>query len=435
MLSVLWLALATTAAPADLAAPTRFTNLSAVDVFAIADRARVGGEIKEAITLYDALAKDPNPEIRAEARFRKGMMLADAGRHREAAQAFRSLLDEKPNAIRARLELARMLAAIGDEAAARRELRQVQAAGLPPEVAETVGKFDQILRSRKRLGGTFELALAPDTNINRATQARTLDTIIAPLTLSDDARAKSGVGAHVAGQAYARFPLTSSVAIVPRVSGLANIYRDHAFNDISGSALLGLEWQRSGDRLSPSVGRTWRWYGGRLYARTDAITMDWLHSIGRRSQFVASGSVSHADYLRNELQDGAIVDLSVSFERALTAESGASLTLSATRQTARDAGYATKAGGLTALTWRDVGKITLFASVGLRRTEGDAALFLFGERRREWLVTARGGATFRKLTIGPFAPFMRVAYERNRSSLQLYAYRRLATEFGFTRAF
>ncbi|KAK0350275.1 hypothetical protein LTR94_029687, partial [Friedmanniomyces endolithicus] len=107
---------------------------------------------------------------------------------------FRALLDEKPEVLAARLELARMLAAIGREQEARRELRQAQASGVPDEAAAMVDRFARALRSQKRLGGVFEIAVAPDSNINRATEARILDTVIAPLTLSDDARARSGAG-------------------------------------------------------------------------------------------------------------------------------------------------------------------------------------------------------------------------------------------------
>ncbi|MDX5982776.1 surface lipoprotein assembly modifier [Sphingomonas echinoides] len=414
---------------------THLQDLSAIDVFGLADRARAAGRIDDATGFYDALAHDPNADVRAEARFRKGMMLADLRRYREAALAFRAVLDEQPKAARARLELARMLAALGDERAARRELRQAQATGLPGSVAAAVGQFDQILRSHKRFGGSFELALAPDSNVNRATQVRTLDTIIAPLTLSNDARAQSGVGLRLAGQGYARLGLADGLALVPRLSTLANLYRASQFNDISGTALIGFEWQRQKDRFSPSIGRTWRWYGGALYAHTDAVSLDWLHILGRRAQLVVSGSASKATYRRNDLQDGAIGDLNVSIERALSAKAGASIGVSITRQTARDPGYATKAAGVSALGWRELGQTTVFVSGGLRRTEGDAALFLFGDRRREWLMTARAGATFRQLKIGAFSPYIRVSYERNASSLQLYQYARTASEVGITRAF
>lgn len=362
-------------------------------------------------------------------------MFVDAKRWREAAITFRALLDEQPNAPRVRLELARVLVAMGDETGARRQIRQAQAAGLPPEVAVTVGRFDRALRSRKPWGGTIEVALAPDSNVNRATQARVLDTIIAPLTLSDDARARSGIGARLAGQGYARIDLGQGFALVPRVAGVANLYRHHEFNDVSGSALVGLEWLHERDRLSASAGQARRWYGGRRYADTDTVTIDWLHGLGRLSQLVAMASVSHVTYARNGLQDGMIYDLGVSFERALSQRAGLSVTLSGTRQTARDPGYATAAGGLTLTGWREAGHTTLFASAGLRRTETDAALFLFGTRRQKWLLNARAGATLRGLAYRGFAPYVRLAYEQNRSTVGLYDYRRIATEIGISRAF
>lgn len=432
---VLALALASAAPAPPTVVEQQAKELSAIDIFGLADRAREEGRLADAIVFYDALMHDENAEIRAEARFRKGMMLASVKRYQEAAVALRSLLDEKPDAARVRLELARVLAAIGDEGAARRELRQAQATGLPPEVASTVGQFDQALRSRKRFGATLEIALAPDTNVNRATQARVVDTIIAPLTLSDDAREQSGVGVHLSGQTYGKIGIVKGLSLVPRVSSLATLFRKQEFSDISSTALIGLEWQRPRNRFSPSVGRTWRWYGGKLHVRTDVLSLNWFHALGRRSQLVVSGSASSGDYKRNDLQDGFIYDLNASVERALSSRMGVSISISGSRQTARDPGYATTSGGLTLLGWREMGPTTVFASVGARRTEGDAALFLFGDKRREWFFNARAGATFRSLTVRGLAPYARVSFEKNRSSLELYDYRRIATEVGITRAF
>lgn len=410
-------------------------HLSAIELFTVADHMRAQGRAEDALTIYDALSHDPDVEIRSEARFRKGMMLADAKRYREAAIAFRALLDEKPQAARVRLELARVLALIGDEGAARRELRQAQAAGLPPEVALVVDQFAGALRSRKTLGGFVEVAMAPDSNVNRATDARTLDTVIAPLTLSRDARARSGLGLKMSGQGYARLAVAPNLALVPRLSGTASLYRAQDFNDVSGSALLGLEWQRRRDRISPAVGYTWRWYGNDLYARTQTASIDWLHPLGRRNQLTVSASASRARYVANHLQDGRLYDLGLSLEHAFSGRAGGSISLSATRQTARDEGYATVAGGILLLGWREFGRTTAYLSVGLRRTEGDARLSLFPDRRREWLASATLGATMRRFAIAGFAPVVRLRYERNNSTVGIYDYERLAGEIGITRAF
>lgn len=418
-----------------VSAQTRLDGLSATDLFVLADRARAAGQSDDAAAIYDALTRDANADVRAEARYRKGMMLADARRFAEAAVAFRALLDEKPDAVGARLELARMLAALGDEPAARREIRQAQAGGLPDDVAITVDQFARALRSTRRFGGSIEVALAPDTNVNRATQARTLDTVIAPLTLSEDARARSGVGLKLAGQAFARIDLTDRLALLPRISGAGAFYRAEEFNDVSGSALLGVEWRIGKDRLSPSVGQTWRWYGNAPYARTATISIDWLHPMGRVGQLLVHGGASRADYRRNDLQDGALYDLSVGIERAVTERSGFGLTLAAYRQTARDPGYATVSVGASTVAWRDFGQVTLIATSGLHRLEGDARLFLFADRRREWLLRATGAAKFRQATVAGFAPVVRLVLERNQSTVGLYDYRRIALEVGIGRAF
>lgn len=429
----IFLAISMSTAP--ICAQETVEGLSAAQLFRLADTRKAAGAIDDALAIYDALSNDADSDIRAEARYRKGLMLADLGRFADAAVEFRALLDEKPDVLAARLELARMLAALGREKDARRELRQAQAIGIPADAAPAVDQFARALRSPERFGGSFELALAPDSNVNRATQARTLDTIIAPLTLSEDARAQSGIGIRTAGQAFAKIRMTDQLSLLPRLAGVANLYRDTRFNDISASALVGIEWQGTSDRVNWSVGKTYRWYGGKRYAQTRTVTVDWLRPIDKRSQIVATGSASEARYDRNALQDGAIYDLAVSYERALTASAGVTVTGSATRQTARDPGYATWAAGVRFGGWQEIGIGTVFVSTGMRRTVGDERLFLFPERRRDWLLTTRAGVNLRALSIAGFAPTIRVNLERNFSTVGIYDYRRIATEFGITRAF
>lgn len=432
---IAWLGILLLALGTPATAQERLENLSATDVFAMAEAARASGQVEDALTLYEGLSRDPDIEIRTEARFRKGMLLSQLGRNADAAVAFRAIIDEKPDAARVRLELARVLALLGDEAGARRALRQAQAAGLPPDVVAVVNQFAAALRSNRRAGGSFEIGFAPDSNINRATSARTLDTVIAPLTLSEDARAQSGVGLQGAGQVYVRVPLTDRLSLVPRTSGRGQFYRDDEFDDMSASALVGLEWSLGSDRLTPSAGRTWRWYGGALYAKTDTVALNWLHPIGQRAQLRVAGSAAYASYKRNPLQSGGLFDLSVAGEYALSQRSGFGASIGITRHDARDPGYATTAGALEAYAWRDAGRATLFVNAGVRRTVGDARLFLFPERRKDWFLQLSAGATLRWLTIEGFAPVIRVGVERNASTVGLYDYNRIATEIGITRAF
>ncbi|WP_109809293.1 surface lipoprotein assembly modifier [Sphingosinithalassobacter portus] len=430
-------ALTLVVAPATASAQNSRNNvhLSPTEMFALAQQAEQRGDDALAATLYEALTSDPDPELRAEARFRHARLLIRQHRLSEAAVLLRALLDEKPDAQRVRIELAAVLVQLGDEAGARRELRQAQAGELPPEVAQAVDQFANALRSRKPFGASIEVALVPDTNINRATDSATLDTIIAPLELSDDARQTSGIGARVAGQAYLRTPIGSKLSLVPRLSGQGEFYRKAQFNDISASGLIGVEWAPGRERFVLSGGGTYRWFGGDPYATTLSARIDWRHPIGRRAQLSVGATAARTDYRANDLQDGMLWNADIGVERALTSNSGASITLSGTRQTAQDPGYSNAAGGASLLYYRQVGRTTLFASALARRLEADARLFLYPERRRDWLLRAGLGATLRSLTVRQFAPVVRVEYERNFSTVGIYDYRRVAVTLGVTRAF
>jgi tetratricopeptide (TPR) repeat protein len=410
-------------------------GLNAVELFEMASKAAAAGRTPETLALYDALATDPDAEVRAEARFRKGQFFASLGRDREAAATYRRLLDEKPRAARVRLELARLLAKMGNEPGALRELRQAQVIGLPPDIAAQITQLSRVVRSPRRAGGSIDVALAPDSNINRATELRTLDTVIAPLDLSADARQTSGTGIKLFGQAFARQRVAEQVDLVFRANALASIFRESRFNDVSASIFAGLEWQLPRDRLTAALTGTRRWYGGEVFADSQAVSLDWLHPIASKSQLSTSLSVGRVRFRSNPLQDGDLFDASVTVERALGARSGVAVGVTATRQTATDASYAYSAVGPTAYAWRDAGHTTFFVATTSRRLIADTRNFLFLDKRREWLVTLRVGATLRQITVAGLSPIMRFGFERNVSSIALYDYHRKFAEVGLTRSF
>lgn len=147
-------------APASASAET--VTLSPAELFAFADRARDAGDYATAETAYRALAGNPDVELRSEARFRLGLMLADQQKRWSAAAIeFRRILDDKPKVARVRLELARMQAMLGNLRSAEREFRAAEAAGLPPEVERMVRFYANALSARKAFGGSLEIALAP----------------------------------------------------------------------------------------------------------------------------------------------------------------------------------------------------------------------------------------------------------------------------------
>lgn len=410
-------------------------HLSAPQMFERAEAALARKDPKVAEAAWRALMNDPDLHVRIEARFRLGMMYASLLRYSEAAMLFRQILDQQPGAQRVRLELARVLDLMGDESGARRALREAQAGGLPPDVARFVDRYSAALRSRKPLGASIELAIAPDTNVNRATRSNTLGTVLGDFTLNDDAQEKSGVGAALSAQAYARHNISDNVTLIARGAASADLYRESDFNDVSLGAAVGPEMRFGGDRIALEAGRSWRWYGGRPYSATNTIGISYFHPIDRQSQLRAVATLGDIGNKRNSLQDGQSYTLSLSYERAVSHRAGLGLSVVVDRQDARDPGYAATSGQVSVLGYREIGAATVVATLSYGRLEADARQFIFPRRRVDDLYRLSIGATFRQLAVGGFAPLVRVIAERNRSGVELYDYRRLRAEFGVTRAF
>lgn len=410
-------------------------RLDSGQLLELAGQAQKSRDYSTADTAYRALFSDPSVEVRSEARFRLAMMFVGLKRLPEAATLLRAILDEQPSAQRVRLELARVLDLMGDEVGARRALREAQAGGLPPDVARLVDRYSAALRAQKPLGASIDIALAPDSNINRATRSPTLGTVLGDFVLDDEAKQRSGLGLALRGQGYARLSVASNANLFGRISGSADLYRDGEFNDVALAATFGPELRSGADRLSLEAGGLWRWFGGQAYSRAATISVNYSHPLGRKAQLRGTASMAFVDNRLNSLLDGRTYSASLSYERALSSRAGIGITLSADRQALRDPGYSTWAGQVTLFGYRELGPVTLVATVSHGRLKADERLLIFPEARSDRLYRASLGATFRNFRIGTFAPFLRATYERNRSTTEIYDFRKVRAEVGITRAF
>ena len=419
--------------PAPPSAPP--ASLTAVELFGFADQAIAAGDFAAAEIAYRALSGDPDIELRTEARFRLAMMLADRlNRHRDAAIELRKILDEKPDAQRVRVELARMQLTIGNTGQAEREFRAAQVRGLPPEVERLVRFYANALSATKPLGGSLELAVAPDSNINRATRSDTLGTIIGDFDLDEDARAQSGIGLGLRAQGYFRTGLSESARLLVRLSGNADVYRKSQFNDVALSLQAGPEIVSGKDRISLALVTTWRWFGQELYSSAYGANVEWRHPLGQRSQLNVDGSVQRVDNRLNPLQDGSTLAFGIGIDHAFSERFGGGIQVQGQRMTARDPGYALASGGVNGYLFRELGSSTLALSLGYNRLEADARLFLYPRRRVDDRFTAALSGTFRRVRIGPFAPLLRLRYERNKSTVEIYDFNRIAGEAGLSLA-
>ena len=410
-------------------------TLSVAQTFRLAEVVAAKGDLQAARRIYEALARNRDSEVRAEARFRDAKLLVQMKQASAAAVRLRQILDEKPGATAVRLELASLLDQLGDKEGAWRQIRAAQAAGLPPSVARLVDRYSEALRAQRPFGASFEVALAPDSNINRATRSDTLGTVLGDFDIDKDSKARSGTGLSLHAQAFRRLPLGSGADLLFRINGYGDLYREKQFNDIAADVAFGPELNLGRDRLQLEIGATQRWFGQKPFLRSARVAGTFAHPLGIRTLLRLSSSAALVDNQMNDLQDGKIYSGQIGVERALSPTTGVAATFGVDRQSLRDPGYSTTGwrAGLTA--WRDIGRLTLTAGADYGRLHADERLSLFPDKRADQFTRFSLGATFRQLQVWGFAPVARLSIERNRSSIAFYDYRRTRTEVGFVRAF
>ncbi len=409
----------------------RKVELGASAMFRLANAAVAKGQTATAEAIYSVMEQDSDADVRAEARYRRARLYIAKGRKREAAVLLRRVLDEKPDAAPVRLELANVLAGLGDREAALRELRAVQSTGLPPAVARMVDRYSEALRASRPTGGSFEIALAPDSNINRATRLDSLGTVIGDFEIDEDSKARSGTGLSLRGQAYRRFGLgQSDASLLVRFSGSGDLYRETRFNDLAVDLTAGPEFQLGRTRINLDLGATQRWYGQEPLLRSLQLAATVARPLGSLAQLRISTSAAVLDNRFNDLQDGKRYAGKLAIERALSPAMGLGASVSLSRDALNDPGYSTTGWNVGVLGWRETGRITFSLAAQFGKLHADEALALFPERRSDRFSSLSIGATFRQLQLRGFAPILRLSIERNASTIAFYDYRRTRTEVG-----
>jgi hypothetical protein len=404
-------------------------------MFALAERADAQGDSTTVSAVYAALEQNPDADVRAEARFRHAKRFMAQNQNRDAAVLLRRILDEKPGATGVRLELAALLHQLGEDESALRQLRAAQAGRLPLSMSRMIDRYAASLRAAGPVGFNFEIAIAPDSNISRATRSDTLGTVLGDFDIDKDSQARSGTGLALRTDAFRRIALGGDHSIVLRAAASADLYSRSKFNDIVLDSAAAPEFHLGRRTIGVEAGVTQRWYGQKPFVRSVRLGGSISQPLGSRTQIRLSATGALLDNRLNDLQDGKSYSLQASLEHALSQTTGLALSLGGERLSARDAGYSTTGWRAGLLAWHDIGRATVTAQAEYGGLRADERLSLFPDKRSDKLSRLTIGATFRQLTLGGFAPVTRLIVERNKSSIEFYDYRRVRTEFGIARAF
>lgn len=411
------------------------TILGPGEILVAGERAERDGDRAAARLAYEILTSNRTKAVRNEARFRLARLMIGEHRPAKAALLLRAILDEEPGAQRVRLELASLLAKMGDETSALRQFRAASANGLPPDVRQLVARYATSLRSSRRLGGSLRLGFASDSNANRATGSDTIGTVVGDFTMGDDGRPVAARGITTQAEIYGRAHLSGDLSLAAAVSQNGTIHAKRGLDDQAIGVTFGPELTVGGIRLGTHFGASRRWYGGERLTDTADVKVDATTLVAGRLQATAAIATGRVRNFRNGMESGRTYSGSVGLEASLSPTTGAGASISAGRFQLRDRAYSGTTAQLSAFVYREAGGVTVTATATAARYRADGPIALFARRRNDLNYRATFGVVVRKLQVAGFAPTATLVREGNASPVELYRFRRTVLDIGISRAF
>ena len=414
------------------------------------------------LMLTAATAQDEAPlpiiDERAAALFQFGMeALAEAEQadsdqarrqlYDKAIAAFRRILVARPDLVRVRLELARVFFLKGRDQLARRHFEAVLAGGVPASVAANIHQFLAVMQARKRWTGYFGAAIAPDSNLNAASESQIIyiDTAFGrlPFTREGDFGAESGFGLSVWGGGEYQQGQRGNERLRLRVGGDVAVreYPGGDFDQHFVAAHVGPLWRfgpRTGLSLLATAQRQWLGgdpyvdeFGGRLELDRRLTPGIW-----------ARGTVAYRqrDHLSRNFLDGPVADFTAALAWTPAPVLRVHMTVGYTRDHAalehwRNLSRWVRVGTSLAL---PLG-FTLGTSAQIRRTSYDGAgrvhLTLHGRPRRDRIRSFTVSVLNRALTLYGFSPQLALIHEARLTNAQAQDYDRNRAELRFVRQF
>ncbi len=390
-------------------------------------------------------------------RFRAGMEALDAARTTddwetrdekldEAIDIFRSILVNRPELVRVRLELARAFFLKEEDTLARRHFEQVLAGRPPPPVVANIVRFLRIMRARRRWEASFGMAVAPDSNLNAASGERTifLDTPFGrlPFTRQGDIAPKSGLGVSVWGGGEYQYPLGAGRwRLRSGADASVREYKGGTFDRHSVSAHLGprrLIDARTEASLLATVDR--QWTAGMPETDRFGLRLEAERRLTPRLAMFGQASAARRNCRDCDWLDGPVGDISL----------GAGWAALPILRVGGNAGWSWSRVNLEH--WRNAGPqaslgatlalpagFTVGLRASLQRTEYQGSGFAHNtidrKPREDETRTLSASVHNRAFTVAGFSPRLTLVREERETNAQALDYGRNRAEISFVRQF
>ena len=409
-------------------------HLSVNEVLRVAGNLIDAGRYEEAQVLLDRLARDGVGG--AERDFLDGMAALARKDFARAERRFRKILEGDPKLVRVRLELARTLFLMKQDEQADYNFRLAIAEHPPTAVIHNIARFREAIRARRAWRFNINFGIAPDSNINSATNKEHVDIFGLPFSLDKSARAHSGVGMIAGGDASVRVWRNGNMPLYVGGYGRIVNYSGSEFDDVYIGGEAGPEIRIAGGRLRTTATAFQRWYGGKTLSTSFGGKLDFDNVVEGKLGIETALAARRDDYARRDDIDAWNLEATAQANRAINASTLGFVYAVVQRNIAHDPGYSYWSarlgwGLLKEIRWGLRPQI----SFEIGRQLNDFQLPLFNRARRDWSVQLAASIYKRDWNVAGFAPSIKLSYNRNFSTIPLYDQRRTRLEFGVTKAF
>lgn len=385
---------------------------------------------------HQSVSDDAVANIAAQRMFVEAMARYQAKDFRGAEILFRQLLEHDPQLLRVRLELARALFMQKKDEQADYHFRFAAAQHPEPAVTRNIVRFRNAIRSRRAWRFNVNFGIAPDTNINSATNRETVDIYGLPFRLDPTARARSGTGQFIGGDGSLRLNRDRAVPIYLAAYGRWLRYRADRFDDLYVGAEAGPEFQVSGGRLRTTATWLMRRYGHRPLVSSIGTRLEFEKVMKDNWTMDATLLVRRNDYARRSDVDGREAEARISVERPLGATALGYVYAGLGRNWAQDDGQALTRQQLGLGIVKEIGwGLRPQVGIELSHQAGNGPLAPFGRTRRDWRLQGSFGIYKRDWNVQGFAPSINITATRTFSTLSIFDEKRVRSEIRLTKAF
>lgn len=262
------------------------------------------GRFEEAYALARSHRNDLEGEILFD--FYYGVAAIHTDRVHEGVFALERVIMRRPGFARARLELARGYFLLEEDRRARDHFDAVMAQEPPAPVQATIDDYMQAMRQRADrystvVRGHVEVGGGHDSNVNSATSADTVDSVLGPLVLDDEGKERDDSFSRLSGGVRVSRPVTSSATVFAAGAAERRAHTDEDdFDTARVDGRVGTVLR--GDRTQTTLSlRTQRFYlDGDRYQDLTGLTADLRY---RLSATLAAHGGAQLMELRYEDQD------------------------------------------------------------------------------------------------------------------------------------